>query len=671
MATTIKSTALDFDNIKSNLKTFLASKNEFTDYDFESSALSNVLDVLAYNTHMNALLANFALNESYLGTAQLRSSVVSLAEGIGYTPDTATSAAAVVNVSLTTNNSLRPATIELPAYTKFTATINDSTYTFQTLEDYTATDDGTGFYQFRDNNESKEVTIREGLRKTKTFLVSDYDENPVYIIPDATLDADTVTVTVYPQAIGGSGSIYTNVDDATNITSQSTIYLLREAPNGYFELSFGDGKTFGVAPEAGSRIVLDYLSTKGAEANGGNVFNPKDQFAVTLTDDTTLNVDLSVITATKSTGGDSKESIESIRLKAPFQYASQNRMVTADDYSSLILRKYSTLIKDIKAWGGEENLEPEYGAVFVSIDFEDDVSALTQSNTKIAILDLADQLSVISFNLRFTDPVTTYIEVKNFFQFNPKLTTLTLNTIQTQVLDKIDTYFDTNTGKFEQAFRRSNMLTDIDEVSSAVLSSRAEIRMQQRFNPVRPTLIATIESLANNSITDDQINHIIKLVNENKYDDAATYMTNIETVTSPYSTIRTTLINVSRDNNIVLRFPGAIAEPDDENYRITSTTFTYLGNNCKLQNVLKSNQLQIVATNDNRSIVDNAGSYNAATGVVTIKDFTPTATQGNLDYIKVSVVPANESAIAPTRNNILEYDRTASFARGVITSATN
>ena len=145
MATTIKSTALDFDNIKSNLKTFLASKNEFTDYDFESSALSNVLDVLAYNTHMNALLANFALNESYLGTAQLRSSVVSLAEGIGYTPDTATSSAAVVNVSLTTNNSLRPSTIELPAYTKFTATINDGTYTFQTLEDYTATDDGTGF----------------------------------------------------------------------------------------------------------------------------------------------------------------------------------------------------------------------------------------------------------------------------------------------------------------------------------------------------------------------------------------------------------------------------------------------------------------------------------------------------------------------------------------------
>ena len=671
MATTIKSTALDFDNIKSNLKTFLASKNEFTDYDFESSALSNVLDVLAYNTHMNALLANFALNESYLGTAQLRSSVVSLAEGIGYTPDTATSAAAVVNVSLTTNNSLRPSTIELPAFTKFTATINDSTYTFQTLEDYTATDDGTGFYQFRDNNESKEVTIREGLRKTKTFLVSDYDENPVYVIPDATLDADTVTVTVFPQAIGGTGSVYTNVDDATNITSQSTIYLLREAPNGYFELSFGDGKTFGVAPEAGSRIVLDYLSTKGAEANGGNVFNPKDQFAVALTDDTTLNVDLSVITATKSTGGDSKESIESIRLKAPFQYASQNRMVTADDYSSLILRKYSTLIKDIKGWGGEENLEPEYGAVFVSIDFEDDVSALTQSNTKIAILDLADQLSVISFNLRFTDPVTTFIEVKNFFQFNPKLTTLTLNTIQTQVLDKIDTYFTNNTGKFEQAFRRSNMLSDIDEVSSAVLSSRAEIRMQQRFNPVRPTLIATIESLANNTITDEQINHIIKLVNENRYDDAATYMTNIESVTSPYSTIRTTLINVSRDNNVVLRFPAAIAEPDDENYRITSTTFTYLGNNCKLQNVLKSNQLQIVATNDNRSIVDNAGSYDAATGVVTIKDFTPTATQGNLDYIKVSVTPSNESAIAPTRNNILEYDRTASFARGVITSATN
>ena len=672
MVTTINSTALDFNNIKSSLKTYLAGKSEFTDYDFESSGLSNILDVLAYNTHFNALMANFALNESYLSTAQLRSSVVSLSEGIGYIPTSVTAAAAVLDVSFTNTNNSRPSTVELPAFTKFTSTINDEVFVFQTLEEYSAQDDGTGFYQFKDTNGSKEIKVKEGSRKSKNFLVGEYEENPVYIIPDTEIDTTTTVITVFETAIGGVGSVYTNINDAVNITSQSTIYLLKESPNGFFELSFGDGETFGVAPAAGSRINVSYLSTKGKSANGGNIFHAQPStLDITLQSGGTEQVTLDVTTTQRSIGGDNKESIESIRLKAPFQYASQNRMVTAEDYSALILRKYSALIKDIIAWGGEDNLDPEFGAVYVSIDFEDDITELTQSNTKIAILDLAEQLAVISFKLRFSDPVTTFIEIRNFFQFNPKLTTLTLNSIQAQVSDAVENYFENNTGKFHQSFRRSNMLTKLDEVSAAVLSSRAEIRMQQRFNPVRPTLISTISNLANNIIDDEVLNNVISLVNDNQYDQAASVLISLDTVTSSYSVVRTALLNVSRDNNIVLRFPVPIANPDDENLIITSSNFIYLGKVCQIKNILSSNILQIVSLDDGSIMLNNVGEYHAENATVTLLNFVPESLLSGETQIKISAMPANQASIAPTRNNILELDKDLSFSKGIITTATN
>jgi len=672
MVTTINSTALDFNNIKSSLKTYLAGKSEFTDYDFESAGLSNVLDVLAYNTHINALMANFALNESYLSTAQLRSSVVSLSEGIGYIPTSVTAAAGVLDVSFTNTNNSRPSTVELPAFTKFTSTINDEVFVFQTLEEYSAQDDGTGFYQFKDTNGSREIKVKEGSRKSKNFLVGEYEENPVYIIPDTEIDTTTTVITVFETAIGGIGSIYTNINDAVNITSQSTIYLLKESPNGFFELSFGDGETFGVAPAAGSRINVSYLSTKGKSANGGNIFHAQPStLDITLQNGSTEQVTLDVTTTQRSIGGDNKESIESIRLKAPFQYASQNRMVTAEDYAALILRKYSSLIKDIIAWGGEDNLDPEFGAVYVSIDFEDDITELTQSNTKIAILDLAEQLAVISFKLRFSDPVTTFVEIRNFFQFNPKLTTLTLNSIQAQVSNAVEDYFENSTGKFHQSFRRSNMLTKLDEVSSAVLSSRAEIRMQQRFNPVRPTLISTISSLANNIIDDEVLNNVISLVNDSKYDQAASVLISLDTVTSSYSVVRTTLLNVSRNNNVILRFPVPIANPDDENLIVTSSNFIYLNKVCQIRNVLSSNTLQIVSLDDGSIMLNNVGEYNSEKATVTLLNFVPESLLSGETEIKVSVSPANQASIAPTRNNILELDKDLSFSKGIITTATN
>jgi len=239
MATTILSTALDFNNIKNNLKIYLQQQSEYADYDFEAAGLSNILDVLAYNTHINGLIANFATNESFLGTAQLRSSVVSLAEGIGYIPDSKMSARATITLTVNLSGVAgRPSLLSLPSGRTFTSSVDDITYTFQTIESYTAQDDGTGLYRFTDNNGTTNVIVYEGALKTKTFYVGPFSENDVYIIPDINIDANTATVNVYDTATSNTFATYTNILSATSISANSTYYILKEAPNGFYEVVF-------------------------------------------------------------------------------------------------------------------------------------------------------------------------------------------------------------------------------------------------------------------------------------------------------------------------------------------------------------------------------------------------------------------------------------------------
>ena len=615
MATTINSTALDFANIKTNLKTYLQNTTEFQDYDFEASGLSNILDVLAYNTHVNGLTTNFALNESFLGTAQLRSSVVSLATGIGYVPDTMTSAFGTVGVTMSLAGiSGRPSTVDLPNNTRFSSTVDDVTYTFQTREVHTGADDGAGNYTFKTTDDSTAIPIFEGILKTKTFTVGEFNEADVYMIPDTTLDADTAIVRVID---GSSSTIYTNITAATTISANSTIYILKEAPNGFYQLSFGGNGILGLAPAAGNTITVEYLSTKGGLANTAKAFAPIDTVTVLGSART-----LTVSTTAAAIGGDNKETIASIRTNAPFQYATQNRMVTPEDYTSIINRNFSTLINDIISWGGQDNPEPQFGTVYSSIDFESDVTAATQAATKTSIEELVKQLAVISFNIEFADPVETFIETQLFYQINTNLTSLSTNSITNSIKAVKDAYFTANTGKFKKAFRRSALLTLIDEVSGAVLSSRAVIRMQQRIVPVVNTF--------------------------NKF-----------TLTFPAPIAK----------------PAANASPTDTDYIVKSNAFLVDGAPCRILNEQRANiattKLQVVSSATGAIIVDNIGSFNAATGVLTITAFRPTGVLGGSSDIKIAALPANQSAIVPERNNIIKYDANASTITAVTTEADN
>lgn len=674
MATTIKSSALDFNNIKSNLKTYLANKEEFKDYNFEASGLSNILDVLAYNTHLNALTANFALNESYLGTAQLRSSMVSLAEGIGYVPDTRTSSQALVRLFFNTSTTPRDTKITLPAYTSFTTSVDDVNYTFSTISDFIADDNGSGYYEFKTSDGSTSIPIFEGTRRTKTFIVGQYEDNPVYVIPDGNLDADTVTVKVYNSVTSTSSTTYQNIINATTITSTSTIYILKESPNGYFELSFGDGETFGVAPAAGTRIEVDYISTSGNAANGASAFSSNQVLTFGTTN--TFTSSLNVSTVSNSVGGDTKETIESIRKNAPFQYATQNRMVTAEDYTALILRKFSTFIDDIVSFGGEDAADPEFGAVFTSIKFKDDVSNDTQLTKKREIIGLASQLAITSFNLRFIDPITTTIEADVFFQFNPKLTDTTENQIVSSVQSVITNYFSLNTGKFKQSFRRSNLLSLIDDIDPAILSSRADIRMQNRFTPTAPSIATVVQNLTLNgsgvaTISAANVAIVVDLVTSERYKDATNHLiSNSTTQSTNYAGVLSALTAASSTSSQTLRYPVAISEPSNIDYIVTSNQFVYEGKTAFLRNKLSDTAIQIVAVAGEEIILDSVGSYDPTAGTASINYFNPTSIIGG-DEIKLAVVPANPSAISPTRNEILSHDPSRSLVKAVIVNAVN
>lgn len=611
MATTIQSTALDFNNIKNNLKTYLERQSEFADYDFEASGLSNILDVLAYNTHINALVANMTLNESFLGTAQLRSSVSSLSTGLGYIPYSKTAAKGIVRCSVDLSSvSQRPSSITLPAFTKFTASVDDVTYTFQTIVNYTATDDGAGIYQFIGANSETDLEIYEGTKTTKTFLVGETANTDVYIIPDENVDTTTANVNVYQSPGSSIFTAYGNIQDATAINEESAVYILKEVPNGYFQLSFGSNNVLGQQPVAGNSIVMDYISTNGPDANRATNFTPVSTISIDA-----ANYSLFTTTVTRAHGGREKEEIESIRKAAPFQYANQNRMVTPEDYSSIIKRNYPTLISSLKSWGGEDNPDPKFGTVFSSIKFVDDATADQIANVKSGIVELVKDLAIISFNIEFTDPQITYIENDVFYQVNPNLTPVSLQSLNQNVKTTIESYYSTNTGDFDQSFRRSNLLTLIDAISPAVLSSRADIRMQQRITPT-----------------------------------------------------------INAENTFTLTFPASIRTPANSDEQIITSSFFYVKNLQGTEKLVKiknrDNVLQIYEPQTGTVIVDNIGSINYSAGSVSIVSIKPSSIPSGTT-IKISLTPSNQSAIAPTRNNILEYDADNSVISSVITTAVN
>jgi len=604
MTVSIKSSDLDFNSIKSNLKSYLKEKDAFKDYNFEGSALNNILDVLAYNTHMNGLIANFSINESFLNTAQLRSSVVSLSEAVGYVPRSVTSSKASVNLSINITDPSRPSQIEMPIGTKFNTQVNGVNYVFRTLEKFTATPDTNGLYEFKITDGSTNISISEGIEKDKTFYVGELIESQVYVIPDPTIDTSSLTVKVYPLSSSPEQDAvsYTNINLANRISETSTHYQIKEVPNGTYELLFGDGLTTGKRPVSGNKILVTYLSSKGPVANGATLFQPQTTLNVPSFGNYTINV----ATNAESAGGSLKESIESIRQNAPIAFSSQQRLVTAEDYTAQVMSRHGNVLDDVVSWGGADNVPAVYGTVYIGLKFKTGVSVETQQQTKDDIVTLlTDNFGIMSIETRFSETANTYIELKSEFNFDPDLTASTAKATQNAVIEKMNSHFIDNLNKFGKVFRRSLLLAEIDDMDVAILNSKIDVKCQQRQS------IITNKSLAYN-----------------------------------------------------YNFPMAIAVPDDVNYIVTSEKFYVGGVSCYLRNKLNTTQLEIVSTNED-IIVDNAGSYSTGGGTVNIVGLNPQSIEGGGD-LKVSVIPANQAVVKPLRNYVLTFDESRSNAVAII-----
>ena len=600
--TTVKSTDLDFENIKTSLKNFLKADTQFADYDFDASGLNNILDVLAYNTHVNGLTANFALNEAFLNTAQLRSSVVSHAETLGYEVRSRVASKALVELSVNLSGVTgRPAQIQLNSGTQFTSSVDGVSYTFRTLETFFARDNGSGLYQLQTNEGSNDIPIFEGTEKTKTFLVGETSERQVFVIPDSEIDTKTATVLVYDTASSTNFIQYTPLAEASTIDKDTTVFTIRETPNGFYELNFGDGISFGKKPDAGNKVIVTYLATKGPDANLADTF--------TATSNVTIggaNYSITAVTSAESTGGALRQSIESVRQLAPLAFATQQRMVTSADYKAVIMSNFSA-VTDTAVWSGDQNVPVDYGKVYISLNFPTGTAEATKTETQNNIVsNFTDTLGIMSIETEFVDPVDVFLELVVNFDFDPSLTGFTLTSTENSIYNFITTFFTRNLNTFDKIFRRSNLLTEIDALDPAILSSRCETKVQIRLSPV-----------------------------------------------------------IGINNTEVLAFPMKIATPDDINHIVESSVFTFEDKVCQIKNILSGTTLQIIDV-DGNVLLDNVGEYKPADGQVEIIGFNPQAFIGGDTFIKFSVTPENQSVVKPLRNYILRFDTSRSSATATI-----
>lgn len=437
---------LDFDKIKSNLKTFLQGQSDLSDYNFEGSGLSLLLDVLAYNTHYNSLYLNLAVNESFLDSAVIRNSVVSKAFELGYLPKSATSSKSVVNVTLTNVNG-NPGVLTIPALTAFNSNVNGTNYSFYNL-DASVAPNINGTYQF--NN----ITITEGTPLTQSYVVSDTTN---YIISNKDCDISTISVDVYENPNTTTKVKYTRATDILNVTATDTVFFLKEIDGGKYEVQFGNNR-IGKSVSNGNVITINYFVSKKDAANGAKVFTTP-----------TLSTNAIVTTLYQSQGGSDIESIDDIKFNAPRLFNSTNRAVTAEDYRSLLIARFPN-IASINVWGGEDNLPPVYGSIFISIlpKFN---SVLTSTEKDVIVNDILKSRKMVTITPKFVDPFYLNVRMNTTIYYDPNTTSKSANELAVIATNAILDYNTVNLRKFDSVLRYSKLIAAIDDSDSAINSN--------------------------------------------------------------------------------------------------------------------------------------------------------------------------------------------------------
>ncbi len=455
---------LDFDLIKENFKTYLNGQQEFSDYNFEGSGLSILLDVLAYNTHYNALYTNLAINESFLDSASKRSSVVSKAKLLGYTPNS--SSAAYAKISLVINASSitdPPAILTLPKYSQFTTSIDNRTYSFYTLEDYSSYKSNTNVYSYTD------IIIKEGV-----LLKYRYPHNigGRYVIPNANVDITTLNVRVKENSESEVYTDYSLADNIIYLTNTSNIYFLTELDNNLYEIQFGNG-VIGSELANGNIIEITYIATNKSVSNGAHSFTYNGQELLGLTP--------TVYTQIIAGGGNEPEDIDKIRFNAPRFYSSQNRCVTKHDYEAIILSHFPQT-KSINVWGGEDNYPPSYGDVFISI-LPTTGNFLSTEQQNFILGEILSPRKSLTVHNKLVDPTFLDISANITVYYDPELTNLSKNDIITTVRNNIRNYSYTELEFFGKRLKYSRLSNIIDNSEISISNNISTIKLYTYISP--------------------------------------------------------------------------------------------------------------------------------------------------------------------------------------------
>jgi hypothetical protein len=590
---------LDFNTIKNNLKQFLQSQDTLKDYNYEGSALSTLLDVLAYNTQYNAYYLNMVANEMFLDTAIQRASVVSHAKTLNYTPRSYIAPTSKINLVV---NNVTESTLSLPKFTNFMSeSIDGVNYNFVNTDEYTVTVvNNTATYNM--------LELKQGIPSNLTYQIN-YATNPsaTFRIPEITVDTSTITVEVQESYSNTSSQTYTLATDYLSLTDTSEVYFLQEGLDGTYEIYFGDG-ILGKKLIEGNIVYISYIITQGSNAAGANNYVLMD--SVGGFTNYTIN---SVLAASQ---GSEKETVESIKFQAPKSYAAQNRAVTKDDYITIIKQNRANIpVQSVSVWGGEENDPPKYGAIYAAVK-PTGAFVLTDLQKKILVNDVIKPVSVMTVTPEIVDVDYVYLILSCDVMYDTKKTTLTAAQISTLVKQGIINFSALNLNTFNSTFIVGDLITYIKNLNTAIIAVDFDLFLQKRVVP----------KLNNSSDYTINFGNPVEQALGNK-------QVTISPSFAQFDSGGVLLENVFFEES--LEFPG------------TLKTYYFVNG---VKNILT-----------NSTLTENAGTIDYNNGVVKLINFTPSVINSNDGILRINAL-AQSRIVSSTFNRIITLDELDPFA---------
>jgi hypothetical protein len=590
---------LDFGTMKASLATYLKSQDQFKDYNFDSSAMNVLLDVLSYNTFKNAFYLNMIHSEGFLDSAQLLDSVYSHAKELNYLPRSARSSVANVTIQFTADNAGQPYVIRKGE--TFSTIINQNSYSFSIPSDQILTSPNSSF--------GSTFNIYEGIYVTDSYTVNLSDTTQKFKITNKTIDTDSLVVLVYENG-DTNPTTYQRALTLLDLNEKSKVYFIQASTGGGYEVLFGDG-VLGKQPNDSSTIVLDYRVTAGMSGNGAKGFtpnfDPSGSGAITKAITVTVNPYTNTTNGAYSVNGADAESIDSVRYNAPRHFQTQERAVTAGDYSILLKNEFPE-IGAISVYGGEEANPPRYGKVFVSVDIKN-VDGLPESK-KLEYYSFLKSRSPLSIDPIFIEPAFSFIQVNSTVKYNINTTTRTAQNLEAAVILKISEFADTYLNNFNAKLRYSKLVQTIDSVDTSIVSNETDLVLYKKLNP----------------IIDKNQNFIVNFGMPLQQTDY-----------------------VNETTNSV----GASVHKIRVNRTVTSTTFNYAGSVC----IVEDDGLGIIrivkSIGNYHYVIKNVGSVNYETGEIRLNSFSVSSYEGSALKIYVK---ARDKDIMGLKNEVMSIE---------------